>query len=74
MARPGWMQASADRIFGLIEAGHLTVDVNQRYPLSDVVRAHNDLEGAVRPEVRSYSLSSGSYGLPAGSRAGENHH
>ena len=45
MARPGWMQASADRIFGLIEAGHLRVDVNQRYPLSDVIRAHNDLEG-----------------------------
>ncbi len=45
MARPGWMQTSADRIFDLIEAGHLSVDVNQRYPLRDVVRAHNDLEG-----------------------------
>ena len=45
MARPGWMQASADRIFGLMEAGHLAVEVNQRYPLSDVVRAHKDLEG-----------------------------
>ena len=45
IARPGWMQASADRIFGLVEAGHLKVDVKQRYPLSDVVRAHNDLEG-----------------------------
>ena len=45
MARPGWMQTSADRIFDLIEAGHLSVDVNQRYPLHDVVRAHNDLEG-----------------------------
>jgi NADPH2:quinone reductase len=45
MARPGWMQASADRIFNLIEGGHLSVDVNQRYALSDVVRAHQDLEG-----------------------------
>ncbi len=45
MARPGWMQTSADRIFDLIEAGHLSVDVNQRYPLRDVVTAHNDLEG-----------------------------
>lgn len=45
MARPGWMQASADRIFNLIEGGHLSVDVNQRYALSDVVSAHHDLEG-----------------------------
>ena len=45
MARPGWMQASADRIFNLIEGGHLSVDVNQRYALSDVVSAHRDLEG-----------------------------
>ena len=45
MARPGWMQASADRIFNLIEGGHLSVDVNQRYALSDVVSAHQDLEG-----------------------------
>ena len=45
MARPGWTQASADRIFSLIEGGHLSVDVNQRYALSDVVSAHQDLEG-----------------------------
>ena len=45
MARQGWMQASADRIFNLIEGGHLSVDVNQRYALSDVVSAHQDLEG-----------------------------
>ena len=45
MARTGWMQASADRIFSLIEGGHLSVDVNQRYALSDVVSAHQDLEG-----------------------------
>ena len=45
MARSGWMQASADRIFGLIASGALTVEINQRYALEDVVRAHNDLEG-----------------------------
>ena len=45
MARPGWMQASADRIFGLISSGALSVEINQRYPLEDVVTAHNDLEG-----------------------------
>lgn len=45
MARPGWMQASADRIFGLISSGVLSVEINQRYPLEDVVRAHKDLEG-----------------------------
>ena len=45
MARPGWMQASADRIFGLIASGVLSVEINQRYCLEDVVKAHHDLEG-----------------------------
>lgn len=45
MARTGWMQASADRIFGLITSGALSVEINQRYALQDVVRAHNELEG-----------------------------
>ena len=45
MARAGWMQASADRIFGLISTGVLSVEINQVYPLEDVVKAHNDLEG-----------------------------
>lgn len=45
MARTGWMQASADRIFGLITSGALSVEINQRYALEDVVRAHNELEG-----------------------------
>jgi NADPH2:quinone reductase len=39
------MQASADRIFDLIQSGALTVDINQRYSLDDVVSAHKDLEG-----------------------------
>ena len=46
-ARPGWMQASADRIFGLIASGAISVEINQRYPLAEVVKAHNDLEGGV---------------------------
>jgi NADPH2:quinone reductase len=29
----------------LIASGALTVEINQRYALEDVVRAHNDLEG-----------------------------
>ena len=41
---PGWMQASADRIFALMEAGALDPEINQRYKLSDVVQAHRDLE------------------------------
>ena len=45
MARVGWMQASADRIFELMQTGGLKVDINQRYALDDVVRAHRDLEG-----------------------------
>jgi NADPH2:quinone reductase len=45
MARVEWMQASADRIFELMQTGGLKVDINQRYALDDVVRAHRDLEG-----------------------------
>ena len=41
---PGWMQASADRIFALITAGALSPEINQRYKLTEVVQAHRDLE------------------------------
>ena len=41
---PGWMQASAERIFALMEAGALAPEINQRYRLTEVVQAHRDLE------------------------------
>jgi NADPH2:quinone reductase len=34
----------AKELFDLIAQGHLTVHVNQRYPLREVARAHRDLE------------------------------
>ena len=38
------LRAMADELFGLIGAGTVQVHVNQRYPLSDLARAHRDLE------------------------------
>jgi len=37
--------AGARELFGLIAGGGLRVQVNQRYPLREVSRAHRDLEG-----------------------------
>jgi NADPH:quinone reductase len=36
---------NADELFGLIAEGVLKVEINQRYPLSDVAAAHADLAG-----------------------------
>jgi NADPH2:quinone reductase len=38
------LEASAATLFGLMAKGVLKVDIHQRYPLADVVRAHQDLE------------------------------
>lgn len=43
-ARTEDLRAMADELFGLIGAGTVQVHVNQRYPLSDLARAHRDLE------------------------------
>ena len=43
-ARTEDLRAMADELFGLIAAGTVHVHVNQRYPLSDLARAHRDLE------------------------------
>jgi len=37
--------AGSQELFGLIARGELQVQVNQRYPLQEVARAHRDLEG-----------------------------
>src|SRR5262249_31322821 len=37
--------AGARELFGLIARGEIQVQVNQRYPLREVARAHRDLEG-----------------------------
>ncbi len=43
-ARPEDLRAMADELFGLISAGTVRVHVNQHYPLSELARAHRDLE------------------------------
>ncbi|MEQ8858628.1 MAG: quinone oxidoreductase [Pseudomonadales bacterium] len=43
-ARTGNLRAMADELYGLIGAGRIEVHVNQRYPLSELPRAHRDLE------------------------------
>ncbi len=37
--------ASAGAVFAMIEKGAVKIEINQRYPLSDIVQAHTDLEG-----------------------------
>lgn len=39
------LQANADELFEMVKSGKVRIEVNQRYPLSDVVQAHRDLEG-----------------------------
>lgn len=34
----------ASELFGMVESGKIKIDINQRYALSDVARAHADLE------------------------------
>jgi NADPH2:quinone reductase len=38
------LEHSAGRVFEMIQAGHVTVNINQSRPLSEVVAAHKDLE------------------------------
>ncbi len=42
---PEERQRNADELFGLIAAGTLKVEINQRYPLAEAARAHADLAG-----------------------------
>lgn len=39
------LQASASDLFEMVASGKVKIEVNQRYPLSEVVQAHRDLEG-----------------------------
>lgn len=41
---PGERAAGADLLFDMIRRGVVSVDIRQRYPLSDVAQAHRDLE------------------------------
>jgi len=39
------LEASANALFDVVSRGVVKIDVNQRYPLAEVARAHADLEG-----------------------------
>ncbi len=39
------LDLSAGRLFSMVDSGRVRIEVNQRYPLDDVERAHRDLEG-----------------------------
>jgi NADPH2:quinone reductase len=38
------LETAADELFGLVKDGVITPTINQRYPLADAGRAHDDLE------------------------------
>ena len=38
------LKTLADRFFAVLGDGTVTVHINQRYPLSELVQAHRDLE------------------------------
>ncbi len=38
------LQAATDDLFSAVASGAIQIEVNQRYPLADVARAHRDLE------------------------------
>ncbi len=42
-AVPGALQGMADELFDMIASGKITVDINQRYALSDAAKAHTEL-------------------------------
>ncbi|WP_423682196.1 MULTISPECIES: quinone oxidoreductase family protein [unclassified Undibacterium] len=53
ITRPSLMNYTADRVdleqmaahlFAMVESGKVKIDIRQRYPLSEVARAHQDLE------------------------------
>lgn len=39
------LQANANELFDMVKSGKVKIEVNQRYPLSEVVQAHRDLGG-----------------------------
>lgn len=43
-ANPADLKALADRFFAVLADGTVTIHINQRYPLSELVQAHRDLE------------------------------
>ena len=44
-AVPGALQGMADELFEMIASGRITVDISQRYPLSEAAKAQTELSG-----------------------------
>ncbi|AZG46970.1 quinone oxidoreductase family protein [Gordonia insulae] len=44
IADPAERAVLAEELFSMVAAGHITIDINQRYDLADAVAAHRDLE------------------------------
>lgn len=44
IASPGDLQRGAAALFDVVHQGHVRLEVNRRYPLADVRRAHEELE------------------------------
>lgn len=44
-AKPEDLQASAAELFKVVTSGHVTINVDQTYPLRETAQAHRDLEG-----------------------------
>ena len=38
------LEAMANELFGMVESGKVTIEINQRYPLAEAASAHRDLE------------------------------
>jgi len=45
LAQPGWLSRASAELFQMIASGKLTVEIDQRFALSDVAEAHRALEG-----------------------------
>ncbi len=57
IADPAERSALVEELFGHVSAGRIHVEINQRYPLADAIRAHTDLESRVTTGSSIFDLS-----------------
>ena len=50
------LEYSSNRLFDMIRAGHVRININQRRPLSDVVATHSDLEAGATTGSTIFTL------------------
>ncbi|MFD2206023.1 quinone oxidoreductase family protein [Kiloniella antarctica] len=44
-AEPGYLQSASDELFKMITSGKIKININQKFSLSEAVKAHDQLEG-----------------------------